>query len=149
MVVRNPFEARRITSRRGGPVKQPLSRDGVVTAALDQSKQSCGTTYVPSGEVIGPATDDRPFLYYQGGPIPSMYLWALGGILLISLLFVRALGGPFRAMRPYADLFFMGAAFLLLETKNIATFALLFGTTWVVNALAAVPASRSMSQSSR
>ena len=38
-------------------------------------------------------------------------------------------------MRPYADLFFMGAAFLLLETKNIATFALLFGTTWLVNAL--------------
>ena len=26
-------------------------------------------------------------------------------------------------------------AFLLLETKNIATFALLFGTTWVVNAM--------------
>ena len=38
-------------------------------------------------------------------------------------------------MRPYADLFFMGAAFLLLETKNIATFALLFGTTWLVNAM--------------
>jgi hypothetical protein len=29
----------------------------------------------------------------------------------------------------------MGAAFLLLETKNVATFALLFGTTWFVNAL--------------
>jgi hypothetical protein len=29
----------------------------------------------------------------------------------------------------------MGAAFLLLETKNIATFALLFGTTWIVNAM--------------
>ena len=38
-------------------------------------------------------------------------------------------------MRPYADLFFMGSAFMLLETKNIATFALLFGTTWLVNAL--------------
>ena len=38
-------------------------------------------------------------------------------------------------MRPYADLFFMGAAFLLLETKNITSFALLFGTTWVVNAI--------------
>ena len=38
-------------------------------------------------------------------------------------------------MRPYADLFFMGAAFMLLETKNIATFALLFGTTWLVNAM--------------
>jgi hypothetical protein len=38
-------------------------------------------------------------------------------------------------MRPYADLFFMGAAFLLLETKSVTTFALLFGTTWVVNAI--------------
>ena len=51
-----------------------------------------------------------------------------------SLATVRVLGGPLKQMRPYADLFFMGAAFLLLETKNVATFALLFGTTWFVNA---------------
>jgi hypothetical protein len=38
-------------------------------------------------------------------------------------------------MRNYLDLFFMGAAFLLLETKNVVQFALLFGTTWFVNAL--------------
>ena len=107
----------------------------VVTAALEESNQSCGVPYSPAGAVIAPATDDRPFLYYQGGSIPSLYLWTLGGILLISVIAVRILGGPFRAMRPYADLFFMGAAFLLLETKNIATFALLFGTTWLVNAL--------------
>jgi hypothetical protein len=35
----------------------------------------------------------------------------------------------------YADLFFMGAAFMLLETKSVVQFALLFGTTWFVNAL--------------
>ncbi len=29
----------------------------------------------------------------------------------------------------------MGAAFLLLETKSVVQFALLFGTTWFVNAL--------------
>jgi hypothetical protein len=29
----------------------------------------------------------------------------------------------------------MGAAFMLLETKNIVQFALLFGTTWLVNSL--------------
>ena len=57
------------------------------------------------------------------------------GILLVTVITVRILGGPLKEMRPYADLFFMGAAFLLLETKNIATFALLFGTTWFVNAL--------------
>jgi hypothetical protein len=38
-------------------------------------------------------------------------------------------------MRPYVDLFAMGAAFLLLETKSVVQFALLFGTTWFVNAL--------------
>ena len=38
-------------------------------------------------------------------------------------------------MRGYTDLFFMGAAFLLLETMYVVRFALLFGTTWFVNAL--------------
>ncbi len=116
-------------------VDLPGGGQAVVTAALDQVNQVCGSDYVPAGTVIAPATDDRPFLYYQGGPIPALYLWTLGGILAISAIAVRALGGPFRAMRPYADLFFMGSAFMLLETKNIATFALLFGTTWLVNAL--------------
>ncbi len=107
----------------------------VVTVAVDPANQRCADTFSPAAEVVPPATDDAPFLYYAGGGIPAIYLWTLGGILLISLVAVRALGGPFRTMRPYADLFFMGAAFLLLETKNIATFALLFGTTWLVNAL--------------
>ena len=107
----------------------------VVTVAVDPANQRCAQTFTPTGPVIAPASDNAPFLYYAGGGIPTIYLWTLGGILLISLVAVRALGGPFRQMRPYADLFFMGAAFLLLETKNIATFALLFGTTWLVNAL--------------
>ena len=116
-------------------VDLPGYYQAVITASLDEANQTCGSDYVPAGAVIAPASDDRPFLYYQGGAIPAVYLWTLGGILLISLIAVRGLGGPLRAMRPYADLFFMGAAFMLLETKNIATFALLFGTTWLVNAL--------------
>ena len=48
---------------------------------------------------------------------------------------VRVVGGPLRRMRPYVDLFFLGAAFLLLETRSITGFALLFGTTWIVNAI--------------
>ena len=116
-------------------VDLPGYYQAVITASLDEANQTRGSDYVPAGAVIAPASDDRPFLYYQGGAIPAVYLWTLGGILLISLIAVRGLGGPLRAMRPYADLFFMGAAFMLLETKNIATFALLFGTTWLVNAL--------------
>ena len=56
-------------------------------------------------------------------------------ILIVSALGVRLAGGKFGAMRGYLDLFFMGAGFLLLETKSVVQFALLFGTTWFVNAL--------------
>ncbi|HKX16067.1 MAG TPA: hypothetical protein VJN19_12795, partial [Propionibacteriaceae bacterium] len=43
--------------------------------------------------------------------------------------------GALARMLRYRDLFLLGAAFLLLETKSVTGFALLFGTTWVVNAL--------------
>jgi hypothetical protein len=106
----------------------------VISVALDERDQRCEPSVVPASRVA-PATDDRPFPYYRGGAIPTLYFVALASILLASLLAVRIFAGPFRAMRPYTDLFFMGAAFLLLETKSITTFALLFGTTWVVNAV--------------
>ena len=82
------------------------------------------------------ATDDRPFPYLRGRTIPLFYLVTLALILVVSMVVVRSstdlrLG----SMRPYADLFLMGCAFLLLETKNVVGFALLFGTTWFVNSL--------------
>ena len=77
-----------------------LGSAGVCYTATADPRQSCGAGPVPAGAVVAPATDDRPFLYYQGGPIPALYLWTLGGILLISLLAVRIRGGPFRTMRP-------------------------------------------------
>lgn len=87
------------------------------------------------GTQIAPATDDHPFPYLPTSTIPTSYLWMLGAILLGSLLLVRLAGGKLGQMRGYVDLAFMGAAFLLLETKNIVQFALLFGTTWFVNSL--------------
>lgn len=109
----------------------------VISVAVDPAGQKCAAAWrpTPGQPVIRPATDNAPFLYFRGGTFPPLYSVTLALILLASLVAVRAIGGPFRPMRPYADLFFMGAAFLLLETKNVATFALLFGTTWFVNAL--------------
>ncbi len=80
-------------------------------------------------------TDDHPFAYLVGHGIPNFYLATLLAIVLGSLAAIRLAAGPFGQMRPYVDLFFMGAAFLLLETSNVVRFALLFGTTWFVNAL--------------
>ena len=91
---------------------------------------------VASGqEIPAPSADDRPFLYLKDASIPQLYLILIGLILAVSLIAIRVVGGPLRQMRGYADLFLMGMAFLLLETRSITTFALLFGTTWLVNAL--------------
>lgn len=80
-------------------------------------------------------TDNYPFLYLRTPSIPAFYLLTLALILVASAAMVRFVSGPFAPMRGYVDLFFMGVAFLLLETKSIVQFALLFGTTWFVNAL--------------
>ena len=85
--------------------------------------------------VPAPSADDHPFLYLKDASIPTLYLLLIGLILAVSLVAIRVVGGPLRQMRGYADLFLMGMAFLLLETRSITTFALLFGTTWLVNAL--------------
>jgi hypothetical protein len=106
----------------------------MLTISINPAAVHCMLWRRPA-HVVPPATDDHPFVYLDGNSIPRMYLITLGLILLASLLSVRAAAGPMRRMTGYLDLFFMGAAFLLLETKNVVQFALLFGTTWLVNAL--------------
>ena len=113
---------------------QRQAGQAVISVALDGTNQRCARAFAYTTH-IAPATDDRPFPYFRGGALPTLYLLALAAILLASFVSVRLVAGPFGAMRGYVDLFFMGAAFLLLETKSITTFALLFGTTWIVNAI--------------
>jgi SAM-dependent methyltransferase len=111
-----------------------LGRMAVLTIGRQIDSVECDTAWSPAGEIVAPATDDHPFLYLRGG-FPDLYLITIALILLASLLAVRSSSGPLSSMRPYLDLFFMGAAFLLIETKSIVQFALFFGTTWLVNAL--------------
>jgi hypothetical protein len=113
-------------------------QQAVVTVGLTEADQTCGSEWAgPSAITPPPATDNRPFLYLFTDRIPSLYLVTLGLILLAGLIGVGIAGGgsSYRRMRPYADLFLLGAGFMLLETKSITGFALLFGTTWVVNAI--------------
>jgi SAM-dependent methyltransferase len=112
----------------------------VMVVGLAPSDQQCQNTWHASGSVPSPSSDDRPFLYVHGGQglfgIPFIYVIALGLIMLVSVFAVGAVGGrQVTGMWEYRDLFLLGAAFLLLETKNVTGFALYFGTTWLVNAL--------------
>jgi hypothetical protein len=116
-------------------VPDDVGRLALLTVSLDPAAVRCKTVWRPFAGAPSPVSDDYPFLYLRDRGLPSLYLVTIGLILAASLLAVRVTAGPFRAMRSYLDLFFLGAAFLLLETKNVVQFALLFGTTWFVNAL--------------
>ncbi|SEL16566.1 Spermine/spermidine synthase [Streptacidiphilus jiangxiensis] len=107
----------------------------VLVAGMTTADQACKQVWRASGPVPAAATDDRPFPYLRDRSIPTLYLSALGAMLLVTLAAVRLVGVRIRRMVRYTDMFLMGAAFLLLETKNVIGFALYFGTTWLVNAL--------------
>ncbi|MBB5792262.1 spermine/spermidine synthase domain-containing protein [Streptomyces caelestis] len=107
----------------------------VLVAGMTPADQSCAKTWQPSGAVPAAASDDHPFPYLLHRSIPTLYLGALGTILLVTLLSVRLTGVRIRGTLRYTDMFLLGAAFMLLETKNVIGFALYFGTTWLVNAL--------------
>ena len=90
---------------------------------------------------IEPATDDWPFLYLQNRHIPNHYIVALGIVLMVSVVSVfltLAVTGaaPAGGQRWSWQFFLLGAGFMLLETKSIIQFALLWGSTWVVASLA-------------
>ena len=119
-----------------GPRRGDRGRiQAVLTIGRDGDVTDCETRWQPAGIVPDPSTDDHPFPYIEGRSIPTFYLVSLALILLSSAAAVRFITGGLRVLHPYADLFFMGAAFLLLETKSVVQFALLFGTTWFVNSL--------------
>jgi SAM-dependent methyltransferase len=122
--------------------------NAVIVAADAAGQQDCSTPHpgsrpatgalTPAGDPTAnpePVSDDRPFPYLRTPSIPGRYLLVLLGILLVSAAAVRLAGTRPARLRPYVDLAFLGAAFLLLETRGVTRFALLFGTTWLVNAL--------------
>jgi len=63
----------------------------------------------------------------------------MGGVLL-ALFFRAVRRSPVRGFwrgwgRPHWHFFFLGAAFMLLETQNVSKAAVVFGSTWAVNAV--------------
>jgi hypothetical protein len=85
-----------------------------------------------------PVRDDWPFLYQNPRSFPFVYLGSLVLVLVAGAYLVRgAVGRSDRATRNRLDwtMFFMGSAFLLVETKNLSQLSLLFGATWITNAV--------------
>lgn len=83
---------------------------------------------------VGLSTDDWPFFYLRGRKLPAEYRVALEAMALLTLVcLVLASQGKMRIFNGH--FFFLGAAFLLIETVSVTRFALLFGSTWMVNSI--------------
>src|SRR5207302_5631629 len=81
------------------------------------------------------ATDNWPFLYMRAPDLPRHYLAALALVLVASALTVWLARGSGSGAWSW-HFFFLGAGFMLLETKSIVQFALLWGSTWSSASLA-------------
>jgi SAM-dependent methyltransferase len=78
-------------------------------------------------------TDDWPYFYQHAPGLPISVILVSIAVLIVFGWFLRQTsgeGGP-------VDLhfLFLGAGFMLLEAQIVSKMALLFGTTWIVNAV--------------
>jgi spermidine synthase len=121
-----------------GPRLATLTSDPVVpdrVMAFGQSQAPSPARMLRRNPTVEPATDDWPFLYLRDRHLPRHYGFALALILGVSTIVVfAALRG--QEGRWSWQFFLLGAGFMLLETKSIIQFALLWGSTWVVASLA-------------
>lgn len=78
-------------------------------------------------------TDDWPYFYQHEPGLPIIVILVSVAILIVFGWFLRQTSGE--GGRIDLHFAFLGAGFMLLEAQIVSKMALLFGTTWVVNAV--------------
>jgi spermidine synthase len=82
------------------------------------------------------ATDQWPFLFLSKPRIPVSILLVLLSFLAIVALICRSMLRLRNCLTaPKLHMFFLGAGFLLLETKGVTELSLLIGGTWITNTI--------------
>jgi hypothetical protein len=126
------------------PLIYGIDQNAVINAVLlsgdifDSNKSPGKTSYVPFevpsySLAVEPTSDDWPFLFLEKRGIPFHYLLPL--LIIFVLSFIPLKISSIKVKDINWHLFFMGAAFLLIETKAVTTLALIFGSTWLVNSV--------------
>jgi SAM-dependent methyltransferase len=110
--------------------------DALPAAERADWQQIAPTTLVHEAGTPRFATDDWPFLYLHDKLIPDLNIRSMVilGVLGVAMVYMFLPKGR-RRIRFDRRMFFLGAAFMLLETKAVVQLALLFGSTWIVNSL--------------
>lgn len=136
-----------------GPIKEALDKSGNKFATINNNLSAntkvngfrldpegrkdvtvAGMTKVRKDTGFIMPTDDWPFYYKRAKGLAPHDFRGLAVILVCSLSFI---GFSARAeiLKFSLHFFFMGAAFMLLETAAITRLALLYGATWLVNSI--------------
>ena len=138
---RHPLPEERAAWRAIPPEQRPVGEG--------QPWQQFRLTRVTVGrETMRLATDDWPMLYLREPIIPGLSLrgGAMMGAIAVLLLVpflrpfnsarsIRLAQGRPRGTGALVQMFFLGAGFMLVETKAVVHMALLFGGTWIVNSV--------------
>ena len=82
---------------------------------------------------VNTPTDDWPFLYLRPGTIAWTYVTVFVLLSLTTAFAIRRVYGAGLVSRFDAQMFLLGAGFMLLETRAVTQLSLLFGSTWIVN----------------
>ena len=82
---------------------------------------------------IVPTTDDWPFLFLRYREMTFTYAAGLIFTLCIGWRLVGRCFGTYATNPLGRTMFFLGAAFMLVEVKSVSQMGLLAGTTWLVN----------------
>jgi spermidine synthase len=106
---------------------------GIASMKLDPDLAAREVTdkVAPDGTRIDVSTDDWPFFYMPVRRYPVTYVVMIAILGAASWLLLRQLM-PLERGRFSAACFFLGAGFMLVETKGITELALAFGNTWEV-----------------
>jgi hypothetical protein len=110
----------------------------LATDFIAQDKEAEFSRFTPSAEQqkITPCSDDWPFLYLQ---FDSSGLITYGLVLLVTimtpvLLMLKGNKDLIQSGSSFA-MFFLGEAFMLMETKSCTQLSLIWGNTWIVSSV--------------
>jgi hypothetical protein len=107
-----------------GPLAARAAADPAIVARL-----LSGAAILPATKVT---TDDWPYLYLEAPRIPKYHLVVGALAILLGVGLRRRLFRPGEALE--LPMLLLGMGFMLLEIVGVSRAALLFGTTWTVNA---------------
>jgi SAM-dependent methyltransferase len=100
----------------------------------DGEAEELRLTRIPPDAPLATARDDWPFPYLRRPRLPRHAWVGLAIVLGVSLVLLAAVV-PGRRLRLSPLFFFLGAGFMLVETRSITRLSLLLGSTWVVNSV--------------